>query len=196
MVRYIDGHKARYGVEPICAVLPIAPSTYYEHKARESDPTRLPPRRQRDMRLKPEVSRVWHENQQVYGARKVWKQLNRERFAVARCTVRRLMGELGLRGAVRGREIRTTFTNVAEACPADRVNRQFQASRPVVAFPESPARVFSNDRLERRNELDVSRHLIHARLVKRRPRQPGCLAGASDRDAVLLGHDPDGLAPG
>jgi len=130
MVRYIDGHKARYGVEPICAVLPIAPSPYYEHKARELDPRRLPPRRQRDARLKPEVARVWHENQQVYGARKVWKQLNRERFAVARCTVRRLMAELGLKGVVRGRATRTTFPNVAEACPADRVNRQFQASRP------------------------------------------------------------------
>lgn len=71
-----------------------------------------------------------------------------------------------------------------------------QCPQSIVAFPESPARVFSDDRLERFNELDVSRHLIHARLVKRRPRQPGCLAGASDRDAVLLGHDPDGLAPG
>jgi putative transposase len=130
MVRYVDDHKARYGVEPICAVLPIAPSTYYEYKAREADPNRLPPRRQRDEQLKPEIVRVWHENMEVYGARKVWKQLKREGFAVARCTVRRLMRELGLKGAVRGRTTKTTFPTVAELCPADRVNRQFQAPRP------------------------------------------------------------------
>ena len=130
MVQYIDAHKARYGVEPICAVLPIAPSTYYEHKAREADPGRLPPRLQRDGLLQPEIERVWNENLQVYGARKVWLQLKREGFAAARCTVRRLMRELGLKGAVRGRRTKTTFLNIAEACPADRVNRQFHAPRP------------------------------------------------------------------
>ena len=129
-MRYIDGHKAMHGVEPICAVLPIAPSTYYEHKSREADPERLPPRLQRDLELKPEVARVWNENLQVYGARKVWRQLNREGHTVARCTVRRLMGELGLKGAVRGRTPKTTFANVADASPADRVKRQFQPPRP------------------------------------------------------------------
>lgn len=131
MVRYIDAHKERYGVEPICTVRPITPSTYYEHKARESDPGRLSPRLQRDARLQPKIERVWNENLQVYGARKVWLQLKREGFAVARCTVvRRLMRELGLKGAVRGRRTKTTFLNVAAACPADRVNRHFHAPRP------------------------------------------------------------------
>ena len=87
-MRYIDGHKAMHGVEPICAVLPIAPSTYYEHKSREADPERLPPRLQRDLELKPEVARVWNENLQVYGARKAWRQLSRKGPTVARCTVR------------------------------------------------------------------------------------------------------------
>ena len=92
---YIDAHKDRFGVEPICAVLPIAPSTYYEQKARARDPSRLPPRAQRDAALKPEIERVWHENHDVYGARKVWLQLKREGIDVARCTVRRLMREPG-----------------------------------------------------------------------------------------------------
>jgi transposase InsO family protein len=98
MVRYIDEHKDRFGVEPICAVLPIAPSTYYEQKAREQDPDRRPARAIRDEALKPEVQRVWEENFRVYGAHKVWTQLNREGLRVARCTVERLMKALGLRG--------------------------------------------------------------------------------------------------
>ncbi len=130
MVRYLDAHKDCYGVEPICAVLPIAPSTYYEHKARELDARRLPPRLQRDALLKAEIERVWNENLRVYGARKAWLQLKREGFSVARCTVRRLMRDLGLKGAVRGRTTKTTFSNVAEVHPADRVNRQFKAPRP------------------------------------------------------------------
>lgn len=130
MVGYIDAHRDTYGVEPICAVLPIAPSTYYEHKCRETDPRRLSARAQRDAVLKPEIERVWHENLRVYGARKVWLQLKREGFAVARCTVRRLMRALGLKGAVRGRTTSTTIPASAEACPLDRVNRDFQAPRP------------------------------------------------------------------
>lgn len=96
MVGYIDAHKSRFGVEPICAVLPIAPSTYYEHKARQCDPKRLPAREQRDALLRPEVQRVWSENFGGDGARKVWLQLNRESIRVARCTVARLMGQLNL----------------------------------------------------------------------------------------------------
>jgi hypothetical protein len=96
MVAFINAHKVKYGVEPICAQLPIATSTYYEHKAREIKPERLPKRAQRDQTLKPEIQRVWTENFQVYGARKVWRQLKREGFGVARCTVERLMGVLGL----------------------------------------------------------------------------------------------------
>lgn len=131
MVAFIDAHKAKYGVEPICAQLPIAPSTYYEHKAREIKAERLPRRARRDQALKPEIQRVWTENFQVYGARKVWRQLKREGFGVARCTVERLMGVLGLQGAVRGKLCKTTIPdNDAADRPADLVNRQFTAERP------------------------------------------------------------------
>ena len=87
MVRYIDEHKARFGIEPICRQLQIAPSTYYEHKARQADPSRLPARAQRDMQLRAQIHRVWHENFCAYGVRKTWKQLKREQIRVARCTV-------------------------------------------------------------------------------------------------------------
>ncbi len=130
MVSFIDAHRDEYGVESICRQLPIAPSTYYEHKARAVDPERLPLRSQRDLALKPEIRRVWDENFQVYGAEKVWRQLNREQIPVARCTVERLMGVLGLQGAVRGRAYKTTVPDVAADRPADLVQRQFQADRP------------------------------------------------------------------
>ena len=96
MVSFIDAHCDQYGVESICAQLPIAPSQYYEHKAREADPTRLPPRLQRDRGLVPEIRRIYVDNFGVYGARKVWRQLARERLIVARCTVERLMRSLGI----------------------------------------------------------------------------------------------------
>jgi putative transposase len=130
MVRYIDEHKDRFGVEPICAVLPIAPSTYYEQKARERDPDRRPLRAIRDEALKPEVQRVWDENFRVYGAHKVWKQLNREGLRVARCTVERLMRSLGLRGVVRGKKFKTTIPDELADRRLDRVNRTFTVSRP------------------------------------------------------------------
>jgi len=130
MVRYIDDHKDRFGVEPICQVLPIAPSTYYEQKSRERDPGRRPARHHQDEALKPEITRVWHENFQVYGARKVWKQLQRESTPVARCTVARLMKDLGLRGARRGKAFKTTTPDSGASRPADLVDRQFVATRP------------------------------------------------------------------
>jgi len=130
MIAFIDGHRADYGVEPICAVVPIAPSTYYEHKAREMAPERAPPRVRRDAELRGEIRRVWKENFEVYGVRKVWRQLNREGLAVARCTVARLMRELGLRGVVRGRRVKTTVAVDELPRPADRVNRDFTVSRP------------------------------------------------------------------
>lgn len=130
MVSFIDAERASYGVEPICAVLPIAPSTYYEHKAREADSGRLPPRARRDTELRTEIRRVWEENFRVYGVRKVWRQLKREGIAVARCTVARLMRELGLRGAVRGRRVKTTVAAPATPSAADRVNRDFNVRRP------------------------------------------------------------------
>jgi transposase InsO family protein len=130
MVRYIDDHKDRFGVEPICAVLPIAPSTYYEQKAREDDPERRPARAVRDEALKPQIQRVWEENFRVYGAHKVWKQLNREGLRVARCTVERLMQALGLRGVVRGKKFKTTIPDELAERRQDRVNRTFTVSRP------------------------------------------------------------------
>jgi transposase InsO family protein len=130
MVKFIDEHRATYGVESICTQLPIAPSLYYESKAREVDPTRLPPRLQRDRQLCTEIRRIYDANYAVYGARKVWRQLCREDITAARCTVERLMHKLGLQGVVRGRQWRTTIADEDQARPLDRVNRQFQATRP------------------------------------------------------------------
>jgi putative transposase len=130
MVSFIDEHRDEHGVEPICAQLPIAPSTYYEMKARERDASRLPARRLRDNDLRHQITRVYNENQRVYGARKVWLQLKREGFSVARCTVERLMSDLGLRAAVRGRSFKTTIPDEALDRPTDLVDRNFHATRP------------------------------------------------------------------
>ncbi|WP_242684324.1 IS3 family transposase [Paraburkholderia hospita] len=130
MITFIDDHRHVYGVEPICRVLPIAPSTYYKHVARRADPGLVPPRARRDRMLKDEIRRVWEENFQVYGADKVWKQLRREGIVVARCTVERLMKLMGLRGVVRGKTVRTTVSDGSTPCPKDLVNRQFTAERP------------------------------------------------------------------
>ena len=99
MVAFIDDYREEYGVEPICRVLPIAPSSYHEQKARQAGTSRLPDRAVRDAALREEIERVWKENRSVYGARKVWLQLRREGFSVARCTVERLMCAMGLHGA-------------------------------------------------------------------------------------------------
>ena len=130
MMTFIDQYRDEYGVEPICAVLPIAPSTYYHDKALQHDPTRRSPRAQRDEGLKVEIERVWHEHNAVYGARKVWRQLRREGFTVARCTVERLMRALGLEGVRRGACCRTTIPSILADKPLDLVNRQFHATRP------------------------------------------------------------------
>ncbi len=130
MANYIDENKDRFGVEPICNVLPIAPSTYYEHKAKQRDPTRRSDREKRDEVLKPEIERVWQENFKVYGARKVWLQLNREEIDVARCTVARLMKIIGIQGVKRGRRTITTIAGNALDRPRDAVNRDFNVSCP------------------------------------------------------------------
>ena len=129
-MHFISEHREVYGVEPICKVLPIAPSTYYEHKTRESHPESAPPRVRRDAFLRDKIKRVWDENFEVYGARKVWRELNREGIRVARCTVERLMRGMGLRGAVRGKRIRTTVAGHNDARPLDLVKREFHADRP------------------------------------------------------------------
>ena len=130
MVSFIDAQRPGHGVEPICAVLPIAPSTYYEHRARQADPGRLPPRVKRDAYLWPEIQRVWDSNFHVYGARKVWLQLNREDIEVARCTVERLMRDMGLAEAVRGKRCRTTISDEGANRPTDLVNCNFSATGP------------------------------------------------------------------
>jgi len=130
MTDFIDAHRGRYGVESICRLLPIAPSVYYEQKAREADPSRLPARVVRDAWLTGEIDRVWRSNRRVYGARKVWLQLNHEGIRVARCTVERLMRRMGLRGVVRGRKVRTTLPDESSPRPLDLVQRDFTATRP------------------------------------------------------------------
>ena len=121
MIAFIDDHRQAHGVEPICKVLPIAPSTYHAHAAKRADPAKLSTRAQRDAALQPEIARVFAENFAVYGARKVWRQLQREGEEAARCTVERLMRSMGLEGVIRGK---------AAPCPLDHVNRQFRVPRP------------------------------------------------------------------
>ena len=130
MIAYIDQHRDRFGVEPLCAQLPISSSSYYEHKARQADPKRHPARWHRDERLKGEIVRIWEEHFRVYGARKIWRQLHREGEVVARCTVARLMKTLGLQGVVRGKRWKTTVADDLAARPVDHVRRQFAAEQP------------------------------------------------------------------
>jgi putative transposase len=134
MIAFIDDHRQVYGVEPICKVLPIAPSTYHAHVAKQADPAKLSARARRDMELKPEIARVFAENFEVYGVRKVWRQMVRERFDVARCTVERLMRGMGLAGVTRGKPVRTTVQDKAAPCPLDHVNRVFHAPAPNVLW--------------------------------------------------------------
>ena len=130
MIAFIDDHREAHGVEPICEVLPIAPSTYRAHAATRRDPATGSARARRDAVLREKIRRVFDDNFQVYGVRKVWRQLLREGESVARCTVERLMRAMGLQGVVRGKPVRTTVSDKAAPCPQDKVNRQFQAPRP------------------------------------------------------------------
>ena len=127
---FVDEHRDQFGVEPICSALQFAPSAYRRHAARQRDPSLISQRAQRDAELKPQIQRVWDSNMQVYGADKVWKQLNREGVRVARCTIERLMGSMGLHGVTRGKVVRTTVPDANAPCPLDRVNRHFKADRP------------------------------------------------------------------
>ena len=119
-----------HGVEPICKVLPIAPSTYFDHRAKQADPAKLSARVRRDAALRPTISRVFERNHKIYGARKVWLQMKREGVSIARYTVERLMRSMGLHGVIRGKTVRTTVPDRATPCPLDHVNRQFHAPRP------------------------------------------------------------------
>ena len=130
MIAFIDDHRGELGVEPVCNQLPIAASTYYDHQAKRADPSRLSGRAKRDAELRPEIRRVFDANFQVYGVRKVWHQMRREGFDIARCTVARLMKERGLIGVSRGKKVKTTLPDKALPCPLDRVNRQFRVPAP------------------------------------------------------------------
>jgi putative transposase len=130
MIAFIDDYRAAYGVEPICKVLPIAPSSYYDHAAKRANPETRSDRAKRDTALQADIQRVFAENFAVYGARKIWRQMRREGREVARCTVERLMRTMGLQGAVRGKPIKTTISDKATSCPLDHVKRQFRAPGP------------------------------------------------------------------
>ena len=130
MRSFVDEHRDAFGVEPICRQLQIAPSGYRRHAALLRNPEQGSQRVRRDAVLVPEIERVWQANLRVYGADKVWRQLNREGVVVARCTVERLMRRQGLRGVMRGKVVRTTISDSKAPCPLDRVNRQFKAERP------------------------------------------------------------------
>ena len=134
MISFIDDQRIVYGVESICRVLPIAPSTYYHQLACRADPTKLSRRHQRDVGLKPKIQKVWDDNWKVYGVRKTWRQLRREGVEVARCTVARLMAGMGLRGVVRGKSLKTTILDTSVPCPRDKVNRQFRALAPNILW--------------------------------------------------------------
>jgi transposase InsO family protein len=202
MIAFIDDHRAAYGVEPICRVLPIAPSTYHAHAARRADPDKCPARAQRDAMLRPAIRRVWEANFRVYGVRKVWRQLRREGIDVARCTTARLMRQMGLAGAIRGRAVKTTISDRAAPCPLDRVNRQFRAPRPnalwlsdftyvatwqgfvYVAFViDAFARRIVGWRVSRSARADFVLDALEQALYDRRPVRQGGLVHHSDRGA-------------
>ena len=134
MIRFVDAYRNDHGVEPICHVLEIAPSTYHAHARRRWQPATAPPRVRSDVELMQEIRRVFDENFQVYGVRKVWRQLRREGLDVARCTVARLMKKMALQGVIRGKRVRTTVADKNAPCPLDHVNRQFKAPRPNVLW--------------------------------------------------------------
>jgi transposase InsO family protein len=206
MIAFIDDHRAVHGVEPICKVLPVAPSTYHDHAAKRADPGKLSARAQRDMALKPQIARVFVENFEVYGVRKVWRQLGREGVPVARCTVERLMADLGLQGVIRGKPIRTTVQDKAAPCPLDHVNRQFHAPAPnmlwlsdftyvstwtgfvYVAFViDAYARRIVGWRVSRTAHANFVLDALEQALHERRPTHRGGLVHHSDRGSQYVG---------
>ncbi len=182
MIAFIDGHRQVHGVEPICKVLPIAPSTYHAHVAKRADPEKLSVRAKRDIALQPEIARVFAENFEVYGVRKVWRQMVRERFDVARCTVARLMRGMGLQGVIRGKPVRTTVPDRTAPCPLDHVNRVFHARAPNRLWLSDFTYVstwsgFDNDRLRHRRLRPPYRRLARVADCARRLRARRAGAG-------------------
>lgn len=205
MISFIEEHRQDYGVEPICRVLPIAPSTFHQHMACRRDPSKLSARAQRDIVLKPEIARVFDENFEVYGVRKVWTQMKREGFDIARCTVERLMRDMGLAGVIRGKKIRTTIPDKAAPCPLDHVNRHFHAPAPnmlwvsdftyvatwkgfvYVAFViDVFARYIVGWRVSRTAHADFVLDALEQALHERRPVHQGGLVHHSDRGSQYV----------
>lgn len=205
MIAFIDAHRKVYGVEPICRLLPIAPSTYHEQAARSRNPERAPARRKRDVILCREIRRVFEENFAVYGVRKVWRQMLRDGTRVARCTVGRLMRQMGLKGVVRGKAVKTTVSDKATPCPLDRVNRQFRAPAPnmlwlsdftyvstwqgfaYVAFIiDAFARRIVGWRVSRHARADFVLDALEQALHERQPVRKGGLIHHSDRGSQYL----------
>ena len=205
MIAFIDNHRGAYGVEPICKVLPIAPSTYHADVARRLDPSKRSARAKRDAALRPEVTRVFTENFEVYGARKVWRQMMREGFDVARCTVERLMQGMGLHGVIRGKPVRTTIQDKAAPCPLDHVNRVFHAPAPnmlwlsdftyvstwsgfaYVAFViDAYARRIVGWRVSRTAHASFVLDALEQALHERRPAHRGGLVHHSDRGSQYV----------
>ena len=205
MIAFIDEHRKVHGVKPICKVLPIAPSTYRAHAARQADPAKQSTRMRSDATLMVEIRRVFEANFCVYGVRKVWRQLRREAIRAARCTVARLMRAMGLQGVMRGRKVRTTVPDPAAVCPLDRVNRQFKAPRPnalwvsdftyvatwagfvYVAFViDVFARRIVGWRVSRTAHAGFVLDALEQALHERRPIQGGGLVHHSDRGSQYL----------
>jgi len=205
MIAFIDDHRQVYGVEPICKVLPIAPSTYHAHIAKRADPEKLSARTKQDIILQPDIARVFAENFEVYGVRKVWRQLGREGLNTARCTVERLMRHMGLAGVIRGKPVRTTVQDKAAPCPLDHVNRQFHAPAPdrlwlsdftyvstwsgfvYVAFViDAYARRIVGWRVSRTAHASFVLDALEQALHERRPAQRGGLVHHSDRGSQYV----------
>ena len=200
MIAFIDAHRATYGVEPICRVLPIAPSTYHAHAAKRADPGKLSVRARRDAALQADIRRVWEANFQVYGVRKVWRQFRREAIAAPRCQVARLMKQMGRAGAVRGKTVTTTHSDRSAPCPLDRVNRRFRAPAPNVLWVSDFtyvatwqgfvyvafiidvfARCIVGWRVSRSARADFVLDALEQALCERRPLRRGGLVHHSDR---------------
>lgn len=205
MINFVDDHRSVYGVELICRILQIAPSTYYHQLACRADPTKASARQQRDAELRSEITRIWKDNYQVYGARKAWHQLKREGFEVARCTVERLMKQIGICGAVRAKTIKTTVPDTSVPCPRDKVNRQFRAPAPNVLWVSDFTYVstwqgfayvafiidtFANHivgwKVSRSAKTDFVLDALEQALYARRPSRDGKLIHHSDRGSQYV----------
>jgi transposase InsO family protein len=205
MIAFIDDHRTAYGVEPIWRVLPIAPSTYHAHAAKRADPSKLSARARRDTALQADIRRVWEANFRVYGVRKVWRQLRREAIPAPRCQVARLMKQMRLAGAVRGKTVKTTHSDKSAPSPLDRVKRQFRASAPdvlwvsdftyvatwqgfvYVAFViDVFARRIVDWRVSRSARADFVLDALEQALCDRRPVRKGGLVHHSDRGVQYL----------